>query len=50
MEKKKAVLKGQKYVAPRAESYRIVNQGVMCASSKDVFSYSSTEHFIRKTL
>ena len=37
---KKIALKGQAYVAPRAKSFMITNQGVLCASGK--LSYGMT--------
>ena len=33
MTKKRIVLRGQMYVAPKTESLEITNQGVLCASS-----------------
>lgn len=50
MEKKNIVLKRQNYVAPRAESVEIMNQGVLCASGVSSMYSVSTEHFVRKTL
>ena len=33
VKQQKIVLSGQAYVAPRAKSFRIANQGVLCSSS-----------------
>ena len=38
VKQQKIVLSGQAYVAPRAKSFRIANQGVLCASGGTISS------------
>ena len=38
VKQQKIALKGQAYVAPRAKSFRIANQGVLCSSSGGTIS------------
>ena len=46
MKELKTVLKGQKYVSPRAESVEVVNQGVLCASVELGFKLEVEEDFL----